>query len=364
HPRANWGVHGSGADSVLRDVYRPLISQQKAYHLTMKRGALGADLASLAGFFSSPWSAVVPSITGEDRAWVLNAVGFDLRALGLTRESLAPVHAALKVRLDLESWGEAAHSAGDLSEIHLCLGEIGRAVDFAQRSVEYADRSDNAWRRCSRRITRVDALHQAGRHDEAERAFRDAETLRRRLKQPPFYSLHHDRHCDLLLDRGAADAVIAQAQKRLAKVRPTHWLVDVAHDHLALGRAQLALSSAGSASASLLARRHLREAVERLRRAGVQEYIARGLIARAEFHSFAGEFADASRDLSEARSLSARCGLRLHEADAHIQWTRLHLAQVNLAEARASFELARGLVRATGYGRRDAEIARLEAALG
>lgn len=55
--------------------------------------------------------------------------------------------------------------------------------------------------------------------------------------------------------------------------------------------------------------------------------------------------------------------MRLHEADTHLEWTRLHLATGGTAAARSHLDRARDLVRACGYGRREREVAWLESRL-
>jgi hypothetical protein len=55
--------------------------------------------------------------------------------------------------------------------------------------------------------------------------------------------------------------------------------------------------------------------------------------------------------------------MRLHEADAHLEWTRLHLASGDPAAARRHLDSARDLVRACGYGRREREVTWLDSRL-
>jgi hypothetical protein len=70
------------------------------------------------------------------------------------------------------------------------------------------------------------------------------------------------------------------------------------------------------------------------------------------------------RDLSPGAALAERCGFRLHEADAHLGLARLTLAEGHLAEAREHRDQARAIVDATGYHRRDGELAEIDAACG
>lgn len=55
--------------------------------------------------------------------------------------------------------------------------------------------------------------------------------------------------------------------------------------------------------------------------------------------------------------------MRLFEADAHLAFTRLHLARGDRPVARASLAAARKLIGTCGYGRREPEAQELETAL-
>ena len=70
-----------------------------------------------------------------------------------------------------------------------------------------------------------------------------------------------------------------------------------------------------------------------LRRAGDEEYLGRGLLARAAFRRATGEYRAAATDLAEAEEIAARGGMRLHLTDYHLESARLLLAQLPLAAA-------------------------------
>ncbi len=68
----------------------------------------------------------------------------------------------------------------------------------------------------------------------------------------------------------------------------------------------------------------------------------------------------ASTDLTEALEITDRGSMLLHQCDAHLEWTRLHLASHDDANARRHLDIAKGLVEKTGYHRRDPDVAFLE----
>jgi hypothetical protein len=107
--------------------------------------------------------------------------------------------------------------------------------------------------------------------------------------------------------------------------------------------------------------------VDALREAGTEHHLPRGLLARAALRLLSGDPEAAATDLREAQEIAERGAMRLHEADAHLEWTRLHLGLPSgvgdRAAARRHLDRARELVRACGYGRRERELAWLEGRL-
>jgi tetratricopeptide (TPR) repeat protein len=216
-------------------------------------------------------------------------------------------------------------------------------------------------------------LHQRGDVTSAQTLFEDAESRQRAWQpsSPILYSLRGYLYCNVLLERSEAAAVARRATQTL-EWAPVHggWLLDIALDHLSLGRAHLALGELGPA------RQHFDRAVEGLRAAGQLDYLTRGLLARAAFRRATGELIPACRDLAEALKLVERSGFRLYAADCALEEARIALAEsegrgldaadprVKLAEARAAFLRARALVEEMGYGRRQPELAELARALG
>ena len=87
------------------------------------------------------------------------------------------------------------------------------------------------------------------------------------------------------------------------------------------------------------------------------------MLARAELRRVTGALERARADLEEALSIATRGGMRLHEADCHLEYAWLHLACGDKEKARESLAQARGMVEEIGYHRRDGEVAELEAQL-
>jgi hypothetical protein len=383
-------------------VYRDRILRRDEFYSTKKLGVFGSDLGAVACFFETPWSRVSPALTEADQAWLLNQAAFRLRALGRLTEALGPMRAGLPIELKRADWTNAAIRASNLSELELTLGEVAAAVNHAEQSVTYADRTGDAFERMVDRTTHADALHQAGRRTEAEARFRDAEQMQAEFQPqyPLLYSVQGFQYCDVLLaeaEREAGNtqgeakqealfatyhAVSERAAQTLKIAERNHWLLDIALDHLTLGRAALyaaILESRGrrEESAPLPPASHpglasaateIDHAVSGLRRAGQQQYLPLGLLTRAWLRSLTGPATgpdSAKSDLDEAWEIAERGPMPLHLADIHLYRARLFLhakpypwqsPQHDLAEARH-------LIVKHGYLRRKGELEDAESAL-
>jgi tetratricopeptide (TPR) repeat protein/CO dehydrogenase nickel-insertion accessory protein CooC1 len=358
-------AHGCQADryqEALDEVYRRRIQRGNEFFNAKKLGALGAELAALSGFFDQSWRRPVAGLTEATKAFVLNGVGFDLQALGRLAEAAQPMQAALEARLVQEDWENAAIAASNLSQLYLTLGYLAQALEAAQQSVDLADRSGDAFERMSKRTRLADALHQAGRLQEAAAAFREAEEMQK-VSQPQFlflYSLQGFQYCDLLLDQGKVQEVQSRAGKTLDWAQEYLGLLDIALDHLSLGQAHLLQAQQEGGSDYAQAAAYLERAVNGLRQAGAQEFIVRGLLARAELRRVTDSLERAQADLEEALSIATRGGMRLFEADCHLEYARLHLACGEKEKARQSLAQAKDMIQEMGYHRRDGEVAELE----
>jgi len=353
--------HGCAAgrhQEVFSGIYLYRIRRNDEHFNLNRLGAWSADLGALSGFFETPWVQPVSGLMDDAKAFVLAEAGFDLRALGRLQEAAQPTQAGLDAWIASEDWKRAARVAANLSELYLALGEVPQARALADQSVILADRSGEKFRQMFTRATLADALHQAGHTEEADATFREAEE-RQGQRQPQYlflYSVQGFWYCDLLLDRGQAQAVKERAARTLEWITPMNWLLDIALDNLSLGRAWLLEAQQAGAGDTTQAAVYLQRAVHGLRQAGVMDYLPRGLLARAELHRVGGEYEGAEHDLAEVLRIATRGPMGLHLADYHLESARLRLAQGKRDEAREHWETARGMIERMGYHRRDREV--------
>jgi tetratricopeptide (TPR) repeat protein len=172
--------HGSQAgmqQKACDEVYRGRILHGQEFYSANILGAFGSNLGAVACFFEQTLSRVSPTLSESDQSWLLAEAAFTLRALGRLTKAIEPMRASLAMLVERENWTDAAVVATNLTELELALGKVDLAVADAEQSVTYAMRRGNAFLRLGTRTAHADALHQAGRWDEAEAGFRAAEIM-------------------------------------------------------------------------------------------------------------------------------------------------------------------------------------------
>jgi hypothetical protein len=403
-------THGCQAgmqQEALYKVYFALITRGNEAYAVKKLGVFGSDLSSLACFFEEPWIRLSLALDEGWQAWVLGETAFRLRALGRLNEALEPMKTALEAEVKQDLWKRAAAGATNLSELKLTLGEIDGALGNAEQSVTYADRSDDAFWKMASRTTHADALHQEGRPTETLESFRKAELMQaeRQPEYPLLYSLQGFQYCELLLaaperaawqqtlecgdssplsvgrseesgDKSpftkALRAVSRRADQALQiALNGSRNLLDIAVNHVTLGRAALYATVLESSDFRLVTLRHIDRALDGLRRSGNMDDLPRGLLTRAWLRFLTGERTgaeSAQEDLDEAWEIAERGPMRLFMTDIHLYRARLfHKVEpypwnrfpdgTEGRRPKDDLDAAEELINKCGYHRRDEELA-------
>ncbi|MFC1633846.1 DUF4062 domain-containing protein [Planctomycetota bacterium] len=358
-------------ERILRGARNP-----DGFYNTRKLGAYGSDLAAVACFFDRPWTVLSPQLSEDIQAWLLSVAAFDLRALGRLTEALEPMRIGMNMGVRQGDWSNAGIRAGNLSEMELTLGQVEEAVLDAERGVRYADRSNDILQKMKQRAKYADALFTIGRQAKAIELFHEAEAMEPWIKPkyPVLFGWVGFHYCDLLLApaeriawqyilqlktqdsvlKMATDfckAVEEKATQTLKKSEeyPHTTLLDIALDHLALGRALL-YEAILSKSESRNAKSEIEEAVDGLRHATRLDFLPCGLLSRAMLRFVEGDEDGCRADLEEAWQISERGTMRLFMADIGLHRARLFCDKAALPEAER-------FINECGYHRRDNELA-------
>ena len=343
--------HGCQADrkqETWDKIYVDRLLQGEEYYITQKLGEVGMSLSLLAQFFDQPWTSVGRGLDLRTAMWVYAEAGFTLHKLRRLADSLQPVTAALNGYVGLEDWENAALCANNLSELHLTLGNVERAVTTAELAVDYADRSGVTLCRMGCRGTFANALHQLGLFDKALGEFEEAERIQAAAEpdRPFLYGQPLFQYCDLLLHYDLRDDVVFRIRRAMPWSTRLYFQ---ALDNLALGRAaEIGSNESGD---------YLDRAVDGLIRAVHLDQLPLALLARAAHHRIRGATDEAFEDLEEVCRLSKRPGMNLHLADYCLERARLAIARRQFEEARTHYKHAKELGKLVGYGRRHSDLA-------
>jgi len=361
-------AHGCQAgryQEALREVFYRRMDREEGF-VAHKLGAMGALLATLAGFFEKPWQQPVNKLDEGQKAYILSVAGFCLRSLGRLTEAAPLMGAALAYQIVLKNWEYAARDANNCSENYLTSGDLHNALKSAKQSVELADRSGDTFHRMATRTGLANALHQTGRFKEARNIFNRAEEMQKEFQPqyPLLYSLQGFHYRNSLLDQGKWLDVQNWAKHTLKWIEndPKATIVSLAVEYLSLGHSLLLQAQQEGTSDFAQAEFYLNQAVKYLRQAGTQHLIPHGLLSRAVLYRLQLRFEPAQRDLNEAMTIATRGGMRLHEADCHLEYARLYLAMGGdyKSKAREHLAKAKAMINDMGYHRRDKEVEELE----
>lgn len=352
------GCHAGRYDEAFNEVYWRRIRRRTSDFVTKSLGAYGADLAVLTALFDEPWVCTAQDLDRQTSAVAIALAGMDLRALGRVKEAIQTLTHGLTLDLEANDWHNAAVSADNLAGLFLSVGEIPQALAHANEGVELTDRSGQILWRTVTRAGRAAVLHASARIADAQKAFQAAERMHIKAdpEHPSIYGVQGYHYCDLLLGMGDYEEVLKRAAQTLEWVTEARWLLDIALDHLSIGKAHLDKARDGQDHDLSASAEHLNEAVDGLRRAGQQQYILLGLLARAELYRVQRDLPSARRDVDEAMLIASRGEMRLHECDCHLEYTRLALAEEDKDAAREHLDIAAKMVEEMGYHRRDPEV--------
>lgn len=341
-----------------------------------KLGAIEPDLKAISRFFMRQWSQFQPELMDDnDQGRLLNEAAFRLRALGQIKKAQEIGAEALN---KLGRSIQAVMVTGNLSELKLTLGEVDEAIEVANQSVKDSDTKGHNRLSKAMRGIHADALHQAGKKEEANTRFIEGKNIQ--AEQPP--SLFEFQYCDLLLalpecvawrkflelsaSESEIEGILSKVSKRAESVlknagKSKPDLLAAALDNLTLGRVALYREIIFN-KPLYLCHPLLQAAVEGIRCAGRSDFLPRSLLTRAWQHTLEGRLAgadSAQADLDEAWEIAERGSMPLISVDIHLHRARLFKCESypsSWGSPQADLAAARQLITQHGYLRRMEEL--------
>jgi tetratricopeptide (TPR) repeat protein len=369
-------VHGCLAGEYKKareNVYRDRIDRGSEGYSTSKLGLYSEDLSALAAFFPQGWSQPIQQGLSEaNQAWLLAEASFCLMSLGRLTEAIEPRQASLKIAVKIKDWKNSSIYAQNLMDLMLPSGRLTEAVTAAQQALDYAQKAEDLSMQMLSQANLATVLHRLGKLEDSKHHFEQAEQLQKKYNSntPQLFSLRGFQYCELLLDQATDQNEIKKVLKRgeysLKLMEENNWLVDISLDKLTLARAYFKLNELKKAES------YFNQAVDGIRKANQSLFLAPFLIDRANFLLEINEIENGLRDLSEAKQLISRSGMKLYEVDYHLAmchfliktntYTSSHAGAWELEKDAFDKHLnaAKTLIKSTGYHLRYKAISELE----
>lgn len=305
-------------------------------------------------------------------AYVRHEAGSCMAAVGRLANAFRLLEAAFEYPFNVGLWPNAALTASRLSSLYLMTGWVDKAIDWARTGVDLAEKSREDPATAHFGFTPMEnltmlgyCLCQAGRRDEAQLAFEEAEWAQCEFDRAnqQLISIKHFHYCDWFLSVGNADEVIRRTSYTLPLHDSRGWLADSALDHFLLGQAYFLQEQVAPGRGLSKSLDEINCAVDGLRRAGYSEFLVQGLLARARIFRVQGRLERMQRDLSESMALIQRSGFKLFEFKVQLEKAYIGILEGRKDLAGNHFQLAEAMVADGGFHRWDREIDGLRRAI-
>ncbi|RVU84285.1 helix-turn-helix domain-containing protein [Leucothrix sargassi] len=358
--------HGCTAglyEETFDDVYWKRICRQNDLYLTVKLGAFGDELATIANFFAVPWDTFKGDLPEHYTYFLTSSAATSLKALGRIKEAHRPAKKLLTIIVGYGQWEAAATYSEDLCQLQITLGNLSGAMETAKLGMDYADNSNDTFKRAVSRAVYARTLHQQGDVDGAFAHYQVCKDIQKEggLEAPYLDAVWG--YVELLIEQDQLDAATQSTldiNDWFTKAKPSpSSLLPLTLNTLNLVRATFAQGEYSFDA--------IDTTVDTLRNLGRKDLLPLSLITRAALYRETGLFSKAHQDLDEAFDIASPSGMRLYLTDYHLAMAKLLLKQWqqqlldDSAQAKIQEHIAQAvaLIDETGYHRRDNKVAAL-----
>ncbi len=357
------GIEAGLAEQALKQLYEPRIRRGDANHLVNHLKAGETDRILLAQFFDQPWQIPSKALKVDDQLKLLQWAADTLRDLGYLAAADQALGAEQKLALKRKDWRETTRSALELAKLRLAYGNLEEALEKARETIRLAEQKQDYLYQMGGLAVLGDSLHQSGRAEEAEEAFREAEEIQKThdFLLGPLPTFLRFVYCDLLLAQGRTAEVMYKITEALdwrEQSAQAATAQELALDEMILGQAYWVAAALDQEAGDLdEARNLLTSAIGGFQSGGDPGLRARSYLIRAKFLVSQEEYVTAADDIEVAHDLAKSHNLRLILADCHIETAQILLA-IGDPHNKASFEIdaAAQIIEETGYHRRKPEL--------
>lgn len=372
-------------EEVFECIYLPYMKQNEMIYDARLLGGNSTDLDAIGGFFTVPWKELKGNLNAKKRANIYAEASFALRSNGLIVEAIEPLDKAYDIENKELNYEEAAMDAGNLSELHLVIGDLDNAFRYIEAGISLAEKSNKVWRHYWVQLAKkADILSKSGRFDFAVSYFRQAESVQKYFDKEserlygvlafkkfdayltniedivlvPFRlndnKIFSDKERDSLIER--LNAYTGQIHKALQHDLQYKRILHIALDNLILVRIMM-LQLILQFEKSYIELEHLlTESIKNLYESGRAEYIPYGLLTRVKYWYLQKNDLKMSEDIVKTEDFIKNKKFKLFEIDVLIEKVYLHLLMCDKRDLRDMLNSVKKQCEDIGYLRKIKEI--------
>lgn len=341
-------------EEVFESIYIPHIKQGEKIYDARVLGGHSTDIDAISSFFAEPWTILKDKLDEQKEAAIYAEASFALRSNGLISESIIPLIKAFNIEKTRLNYEEAAMAAGNLSELYLVIGEMDKAVKYANKGIEIAEKSNKVWRHYWIQLAKkADIFSKIGKYDFANAYFRQAEYVQKNydVESERLYGVLAFKKFDayltlieteiyvpyrikktLLIDNerrtrfykhlGEYEKEVEVALKHDIKYKR---ILHIALDKLIMMRINILKSILQYNSLNNIFEKELDEIINCLYESGRAEYIPYGLLTRSLYWNLLDNDVIMRQDIIKTQYIIRNKNFKLFEVDVLVEETYLNL---------------------------------------
>ncbi|MEW6618409.1 MAG: adenylate/guanylate cyclase domain-containing protein [bacterium] len=324
--------HGCSArlyDKVDEDVYWGKIQRREEGFLVYKLGVWETDLSLVRTFFPDGDLSKMPLVSEKRvRGWLLNEAGLALLNTGRPKE--AEELFVRKTNMQIEDKDRKNASAGyqNLADLWFRVGRLKEANESAKKAIEMAEKAESEQYIVISKAYLAWILHLAGKDEEAEKEFQQADELSRKISGYQLYAMRGIFYADFLLSIKQIDEAFELTKANLKICQRNNFVNEISRCHRLLGAIERIKGKQKEAEP------HLQEALEIARKVGMPELEIEALLELSRLWLDMKRYKEAISQANQVLKLCERTGFLLYEPEAELILARAYLGLNDLDQTK------------------------------
>ncbi|MEW6618962.1 MAG: tetratricopeptide repeat protein [bacterium] len=324
--------HGCSArfyDEVRKDVYWEKIYRREELFIIHKLGAWETNLFLARTFFPDGNLSQMPLVSKKsDQGWLFNEAGLSLLATGRPKEAEELFVRKTNMQIEDKDWKNASTGYRNLADLQFRVGRLKEADESAKKAHDAAEKAGSEQYIVVSKAYLAWILHLAGKNEEAEKGFWQADELEGKLSGYRLYSGWGIFYADFLISIKQIDEAFELTKANLEVCQRNNWPAQISQCHRCLGTIERIKGNRKDAEV------HLQQALEIARKVGMPFLEIETLLELSRLWLDMKRYKEAISQANQVLKLCARTGFLLYEPDAELILAKAYLGLNDLDQTK------------------------------